>query len=67
MDLRTVLVEIFPSKDEEKYSRMLDNLRRLGVDSESELKNLDAEDIQGLDSFSRVEIKKLNSYLKKHG
>ena len=67
MDLKEFLLDIFPHKDDEKYTKFILNLKRLGFDSVSDLNYLDAEAIKELDSFSRIEIKKLTDYLAKYG
>ena len=67
MDLKEFLLDVFPNKDEEKYTKMIDNLKRLGFDSVSDLKYLDEEAVKELDSFNRIEIKKLTDYLANFG
>ena len=67
MDLKEILIDIFPNKDEEKYTKMIDDLNSLGFDSRSDLKYLDDEAVIELDSFNRIEIKKLTDYLEKCG
>ena len=67
MDLKEFLLDVFPNKDEEKYTKMIDNLKRLGLDSVSDLKYLDEEAVKGLNSFNHIEIKRLTDYLAKCG
>ena len=67
MDLKEFLLDVFPNKDEEKYTKMIKNLKSLGFDSVSDLKYLDEEAIKELDSFNRIEIHKLADYLTKCG
>ena len=67
MDLKEFLLDVFPNKDEEKYTKMIDNLKRLGFDSMSDLKYLDEEAIKELDSFHSSDIKKLTDYLANFG
>ena len=67
MDLKEFLLDVFPNKDEEKYTKMINNLKRLGFDSVSDLKYLDEEAIKELDSFHRSDIEKLTDYLAKCG
>ena len=67
MDLKEFLLDVFPNKDEEKYTKMIDNLNSLGFDSMTNLKYLDEEAVKGLNSFNSTEIKRLTDYLAKYG
>lgn len=67
MDLKDFILKVFPMKDDERYSKMIDNMKRLGFDSVSDLKYLDEESIKELEAFSRIEIKRLTDHLTKFG
>ena len=67
MDLKEFLLDVFPNKDEEKYTKLIDNLKSLGFESMSDLKYLDEEAVKELDSFNRIEIKRLTDYLANCG
>ena len=66
-DTRTFLMNIFPNKDEEILSKMIDELKRLGIDSATDLKYLDEEALKGLQSFNSIELKKFTDYLENFG
>ena len=67
MDLKEFLLDVFPNKDEEKYTKMIDDLNSLGIESMSDLKYLDEEAVKGLNSFNSIDIKRLKDYLAKYG
>ena len=67
MDLRNYLEKIFPNKEEEKYSDMMEDFKRLGIDSSSDLKYLNEEDVLHIKSLTSIEVKKLHDYLSNPG
>lgn len=67
MDLTDFLRIVFPNKNQEKYTKMIENLEREGFESSSDLKYLDEEVTNNLESFNRIEIKKLKDYFEKNG
>ena len=67
MDLRNYLEKVFPNKEEEKYSNMMEDFKRLGIDSSSDLKYLNEKEIEQAKSLTSIDARKLLASVSNRG
>ena len=67
MDLSDCLKLVFPNKLTDKYEKMIEELKCMGIDCEKDFKYFDEEASTKLKNFTPIEAKKLIDWIQNPG